>query len=137
MSPGWRVVELSERRLRPRARGLVTGLSAPGTDTDLRLTPWAMAQQEFAPRSRALAESLARHLAEVAGNAPVGEMPLAVLAGARMPAALVEIGFLSGPEEERLSSDRYREAIAEALYRGIEGFAGPALPPPEPGNGRE
>ncbi|MFN7971660.1 MAG: N-acetylmuramoyl-L-alanine amidase [Acidobacteriota bacterium] len=122
MSPGLRVVELAERRLRPRARRTISGgAEAP---TDLRLTPWAIAQGEFLAGSAALASRLSAELAEVTGSAPVAELPIAVLSGARMPAVLVEVGFLSNPEEEdRLRSDRYRELLARAVFRGIVGFS--------------
>ena len=37
-----------------------------------------------------------------------------------MPAVLVEVGFISNPDEEKLlSSPAYQERLAEALYRGI------------------
>jgi N-acetylmuramoyl-L-alanine amidase len=123
MSPRLRVVELAERRLRPRARALVSGAAGDGPEGDLRLTPWAMAQADRAAQSRALADRLSRELTAVTGEAPVRELPLGVLAGARMPAVLVEVGHLShAAEEERLKSDRYREALAQAIYRGIVGF---------------
>lgn len=137
MGSGLRVVELSERRLRPRARRLVTGIGAEGADADLRLTPWALAQDEFLPASRALAERISRELAPITGQAPVGELPLAVLGGARMPAVLVEVGHLTHAEDaEHLESDRYRESVAAALFRGFVGLVAPAdaaaASPPDP-----
>ncbi len=43
-----------------------------------------------------------------------------VLFGARMPSVLVEVSFISNPEEERLlSSDSYRMQIAEAIAEGL------------------
>lgn len=43
---------------------------------------------------------------------------------ATMPAALVEVGFLSNVEEARLLSDeKYQRQMAEAIYRGIMRFA--------------
>jgi N-acetylmuramoyl-L-alanine amidase len=41
-----------------------------------------------------------------------------------MPAALVEIGFLSNPEDEgELGTSPHREAIAESIARAVEAFA--------------
>lgn len=121
MSPGLRVVELAERRLRPRARRTVRGLT--DEPSDLRLTPWAMAQQEYLGPSQSLAARISAELASIAGTAPIASLPIAVLSGARMPAVLVEVGYLSNPEEEeRLRSDRYRELLARAIFRGIVGF---------------
>jgi N-acetylmuramoyl-L-alanine amidase len=40
-----------------------------------------------------------------------------------MPAVLVEVGFLSNPEEEaRLRSSSYRDSIAQAMARAVSGF---------------
>lgn len=46
-----------------------------------------------------------------------------VLFGARMPSVLVEVSFISNPEEERLlSSDYYRVQIAEAIAEGLNKY---------------
>jgi N-acetylmuramoyl-L-alanine amidase len=46
-----------------------------------------------------------------------------VLFGARMPSVLVEVSFISNPEEERLlSSDSYRMQIAEAIAVGLNKY---------------
>ena len=53
----------------------------------------------------------------------VKQAPFVVLMSAEMPSALVEIGFISNPVEERAlrKADR-REAIAAALARAVVGF---------------
>jgi N-acetylmuramoyl-L-alanine amidase len=46
-----------------------------------------------------------------------------VLRGVRMPAVLVEIGFLSNAQEERLLKNNfYRQEIVESLVRGIKDY---------------
>ena len=46
-----------------------------------------------------------------------------VLKGATMPAVLVEVGFISNPQEEELLKTReHQERLAEALYRGVLRF---------------
>lgn len=46
-----------------------------------------------------------------------------VLINTEMPSILAEIGFISNPDEEKLlKQDSYRQAIAEALYRGIKKY---------------
>ena len=46
-----------------------------------------------------------------------------VLLGARMPAILVETGFISNPSEEtRLRSRKYQTGAAEAIARGVKEF---------------
>ena len=48
-----------------------------------------------------------------------------VLLGTKMPAILVETGFLSNPEEEkRLGSPGYQEDVARAIASGVQGFLG-------------
>ena len=50
-----------------------------------------------------------------------------VLRGARMPAILVEVGFLSNPKEERLLKDSYyREKISQSIMEGLCNYAGKA-----------
>lgn len=46
-----------------------------------------------------------------------------VLRGARMPAVLAEVGFLSNPTEERmLKNSYYRQQIAEAIEQGVRNY---------------
>ncbi len=53
-------------------------------------------------------------------NRGVKKAPFVVLIGARMPAILAEIGFITNAAEEKnLRSDRYLDAIAEQLVSGI------------------
>jgi N-acetylmuramoyl-L-alanine amidase len=53
----------------------------------------------------------------------VKQAPFYVLAGARMPAILVEVGFISHPVETRsLRSREYQERIADAVAEGIRVF---------------
>lgn len=53
-------------------------------------------------------------------NNGVKSAPFHVLCGAQMPAALVEIGYCSNPDEARnLASPKYRHVIAEGLAEGI------------------
>jgi N-acetylmuramoyl-L-alanine amidase len=40
--------------------------------------------------------------------------------GATMPSALIEIGFVTNPEEERrLGSAEYQDQLARAIFRGV------------------
>ena len=48
-----------------------------------------------------------------------------VLLGTKMPAILVETGFLSNTEEEkRLASPSYQDDVARAIASGVQGFLG-------------
>lgn len=49
--------------------------------------------------------------------------PFYVLVGAYMPCVLIEVGFLTHPEEgARVASPRYQRDVAEGLRRGIRAF---------------
>lgn len=53
----------------------------------------------------------------------VREGPFWVLVGAQMPAVLVEVGFISHPQEaKRLVNSTYRKKIALGLANGIDGY---------------
>jgi len=54
----------------------------------------------------------------------VKQAPFVVLLGVQMPAALVEVGFLTNNEEEAsLRKSTHRDRIAEALARAVGEFA--------------
>ncbi len=105
--------------------------------SDLRLTGNVAA-------SRALAERVHRELVggleEFYGDGEVRDRGLrtalfAVLVRAEMPAVLVELCFLSNPEEERRARTRaYQEEAAQAIAGGVIGFLRDQgqLPPPDP-----
>jgi N-acetylmuramoyl-L-alanine amidase len=53
----------------------------------------------------------------------VKQAPFYVLAGARMPAVLLELGFISNPgDSARLVTRAYQERIAEAVAEGVEAY---------------
>ncbi len=80
--------------------------------------------------SRRLAEEVQRSLVRTLGrryrrikNRGVRTAPFVVLIGTRMPAILVEIGFLSNPmEKRRLQDPRYLDWVAEGIARGIVSY---------------
>jgi len=84
-------------------------------------TDWilaTMAQSAWAEESRDVATLLSRHLSAVTATRrrPVQQAGFQVLAGASMPALLVECGFLTNAEDHRLLDSREgRERIAGAL----------------------
>ncbi len=53
----------------------------------------------------------------------VKKAPFVVLIGANMPSILAEISFLTNPDDaHELRQPRYRERIAESLYRGVSRY---------------
>jgi len=69
----------------------------------------------------AVHEKLVQRLA--AEDRGVKQAPFYVLAGARMPAILLEVGFIShGVEGRKLESREYQDRIADAVAEGIRTF---------------
>jgi N-acetylmuramoyl-L-alanine amidase len=81
-----------------------------------------MAYASARAESIEMSRDICRMAQEITGAGILGVKGarFAVLRGARMPAALVETGFLSNPQEERkLNSPAYRQQIAEAIVEGV------------------
>ena len=58
----------------------------------------------------------------------VRQAPFLLLSGTKMPSALVEIGFISNPQEGRLlGKEKYQLKVAEALASGVREFADKVL----------
>ena len=99
----------------------------PSVGKDIELILWDLAQQRYLEESARLAESVQRELNTLTGvrDRGVRQAPFTVLMGATMPAILVEVGFISNPEEEsRLRDDGYRDRIVEGIARAVREFGG-------------
>ncbi len=78
---------------------------------------------ELASKLQTSLSTLSTHSTDAARNRGVKRAPFVVLIGAAMPSVLAEIGFLTNASEETLlRQPDYRQKIAEALYKGIEGY---------------
>ncbi|RCX13956.1 N-acetylmuramoyl-L-alanine amidase [Fontibacillus phaseoli] len=65
-------------------------------------------------------QELRRNLENTDRVAKQSDKPVYVLEALKIPAALVEVGFLSHPEEsELLGDDRYQRKVAASIYQGI------------------
>ena len=110
------------RRVAAEEGGFSLPEEATAPASDLALILWDMAQAQHLEDSSALASRVQEELAEVTGSQGRGvkQAPFRVLVGAAMPAILVEVAFLSHPEEEKLLvSEPHQARIAAALVRGI------------------
>jgi N-acetylmuramoyl-L-alanine amidase len=111
---------------------------------EIEMVPWELAQLRHLGESALLAGAVEEQMrGRVRTSArPVQQAPFRLLAGANMPAVLVEIGFLTNPDEEQqLTSDAYQATVAQALLDGLLRFreaadqartAPPPAPQPEP-----
>ena len=96
-----------------------------GSPDVLRSILWDLAQSDFQQESSRVAEALQNNLDRALRRPSRGvkQAPFYVLGGAAMPAVLVEIGFISNPQEEqRLRDDGYRDRIARALVAGVAAY---------------
>jgi N-acetylmuramoyl-L-alanine amidase len=93
-----------------------------GTRT-IEAVPWDLAQLPFVGKSTALGSILVRHLTERGvplHPKPAGQMPLRVLVGANMPAVLIEMGYLTNPEDEKaLTSGDLPAKLIDAVIATI------------------
>jgi len=115
---------------------------SPAANPDLDYILWDLAQSAHFNESSRLAEAIQTQLNVVSKteNRGIKQAPFRVLAGATMPAVLVEVGFISHPEEEKqLRSATFQENVANAIAKAVGEFfarrkpaapaAGPVLTP--------
>jgi N-acetylmuramoyl-L-alanine amidase len=91
----------------------------------ITLTEKVSESREFASQvQNSLFSAVSRENATLR-NRGVRTAPFVVLIGARMPSVLAEISFISNPRDEKLlKTPAHRQKIAEALYKGVAGYAG-------------
>lgn len=94
-------------------------------DAPLEFILWDLAQSEYLKDSARFAEMVQEEMDKLYGieKRGVKQAPFRVLAGVTMPAALVEIGFLTnGDEERRLISPEFQEQAALGLVQAVLRF---------------
>ena len=114
-----------ESRRMALQEGMAEPIAHAPAGSDLALILWDMAQAEHLEESSSLASRIQEELAVVTGSEGRGvkQAPFRVLVGAAMPAVLVEVAFISNPDEEKLlASDAYQSRVAAALARGLERY---------------
>ena len=126
----------------------VGGAAAPAADAgqetqDLQMILWDLAQSHHLAESQRFAGLVQAELNQALElkDRGVKQAPFRVLMGAAMPAVLVELGFISNPDEEaKLQSPAYRADLVEALVRAVGRYleasqvdrrSTPPLPPPQ------
>ena len=92
---------------------------------DLELLPWDVAQIRHVERSEQLAHLLEQQFHDRVPLAPhpVERAPLPVLESANMPAVIVEVGYLTSPDQEKqLVATGFQTAFAQAALDAIVKF---------------
>lgn len=93
-----------------------------GGTREIDLILWEMAQVRYLEQSAsfaAIVEDELRARLEMSSRA-IQQAPFRVLVGANMPAVLVEMGFISNPEQERqLAAPAFQHAVVDALVSSV------------------
>ena len=119
-------VERADAEARKKAEESTTTLPALGGGSRaIDLILWETAQVRYLEQSAALAGFIEQALANRVEMSPraVQQEPFRVLVGANMPAALVEIGYLSNSDQEtQLTTAAYQDQVAQALLDALIRF---------------
>lgn len=97
--------------------------AAGGGDLDFIL--WDLAHTRSVRESSRFAEMVQGEMNRINGitNRGVKQAPFKVLVGAAMPAALVELAFISNPEEEsKLGSGEFQQQLADAVVSAVRRY---------------
>jgi len=105
---------------------LPTGVDNGSVPDGMLPIVWDLLYTEHRAESTELATSIVQGMARrrlPTQNRGVKSARFYVLKGTRMPAVLIEVGFISHPQEERRLRDRdYRQRIAEGIRNGVLSF---------------
>jgi N-acetylmuramoyl-L-alanine amidase len=96
-----------------------------GGAREVSLVEWELAQAAHLDGSNAFAGIVEQRLRGTAGLPTVSllRVPMRDLAGVNMPAVLVELGYLTNPDEEKLlTSAEFQNGIAAALTEAVAAF---------------
>jgi N-acetylmuramoyl-L-alanine amidase len=89
---------------------------------DVKMIIWDMAQTAYVKQSARLAEIIQEEINQALGivNRGIKQAAFKVLQGVACSAVLVEVAFISNPDEEqKLVDDGFQTQVAEALHRGL------------------
>ncbi len=90
-----------------------------------KVTPWRKVQNPHSHTSNILAQRIWDRTRPLTDGHPgaVHSAPAAVLAGADMPAILIETGYLTSPKQEKnLNDNKYLFKLATAISQGVDDF---------------
>jgi len=115
----------SEQLARTSLAGAVSLPTFAGGLRTIDLIPWELAQVRHLDESAVLAgvlrEELQRHVPM--SRQPLRQAPMRLLSSVNMPAALVEMAYLTNPgQEAQFGSDEFKDAMALALFDAVVRF---------------
>lgn len=102
--------------------GLEEGVQKNG---NLEMVLWDLAQSAFLKESSVLAEMVQENLNDALdiANRGIKQAPFRVLMGATMPAILIEVAFITSPEEEkRLKDSAFKDRLSGAIFESVRKF---------------
>src|SRR5438874_1798399 len=120
--------ETAALAMRENRDGFIAGLRLPRKQRDIGAVLFDMARRQTNNRSLTLARAI---VAELGRAVPLLERPhraagFVVLTAPDTPSALVELGCLSNPADERLLTQRgYQQRLAQALVHAIDDSSRP------------
>lgn len=120
-------LEASDELARRAAETENASAAAAGANpaSDLKLILWDLAQQAYLEESSRFAQAIQEEMNAATGvsNRGVKQAPFKVLVGATMPAALVEVGFITNPEEEaKLQTPEFQTLMVDAITRAVQRY---------------
>jgi N-acetylmuramoyl-L-alanine amidase len=101
----------------------------------VEVVPWDLAQAAYIDKSVKLAGMLEEELRRRVPMSPRAVQPagMRVLTGANMPAALVEMAYLTNRDQaSKARGDEFRNAVADAVYEAVARFRAAAIEKPTP-----
>jgi N-acetylmuramoyl-L-alanine amidase len=96
-----------------------------GGSRDIEMVLWNQAQIRYIDQSAVFSRTLQeRFQGRVPLDVrPTSRAPLRVLASANMPAVLVELGYLSNPEQEKqLATGEFQATVSQAILDSVVAF---------------
>ena len=118
-------LEASDELAKKAAEVENASAKAAAQNNDLKLILWDLAQHEYLSESSRFAQAVQEEMNRATGvqSRGVKQAPFKVLVGATMPAALVEVAFISNPDEEsKLRRDDFQKSVVDALTTAIERY---------------
>jgi N-acetylmuramoyl-L-alanine amidase len=102
-----------------------------GGTRDIELVRWDYAQTRHVDQSVAFAGLLEQQMHDRVplSTTPVDRAPLRVLESANMPAALIEAGYLTNPDQEKvIAGDAFQGALVQSIYDAVVRFRDLMMP---------